>query len=146
MKDKRIRLDELKRDVPFEVPERYFDELPLMIQSRLPTTPERPPLISWSWQRSVALAGAMSLIIALVWFTFPQQQGTIGQGPLSEVSDEAILEYLHQEDISYFELSENAVIQQAFTTDSTIIHYLDGVDNEFIRLHIDEDMNVPETI
>lgn len=139
-------MDELKREVPFEVPAGYFEELPSIIQSRLPATPERRPLVTWSWQRSVSLAGALSLIIALVWFTYPQQQGALSQGPLSEVSDEAILEYLDQEEISYYELSENNVIQEAFSTDSTILHYLDGVDKESIRMQIDDNVLIDATI
>ncbi len=140
MKNKRIQLDELKRDVPFEVPEGYFEELPSIIQSRIAPIPERQPLVSWSWQRSVALTGALSLIVLLIWVTFPARQGPLGSEPLSEVSDAAILEYLAQENISYYDLSENSVVQTAFETDSTAMNFLDGVDAEFLRTQIDESL------
>jgi hypothetical protein len=145
MKNKRIQLDDLKRDVPFEVPEGYFEELPSIIQSRIPAVPERKPLISWSWQRSVALTGALSLIVLLIWVTFPARQGPLGSEPLSEVSDAAILDYLAQENISYYDLSENSVVQTAFETDSTVLNYLDGVDAEYLRTQIDESL-LEETI
>jgi hypothetical protein len=145
MKNKRIQLDDLKRDVPFEVPEGYFEELPSIIQSRIPAVPERKPLISWSWQRSVALTGALSLIVLLIWVTFPARQGPLGSEPISEVSDAAILDYLAQENISYYDLSENSVVQTAFETDSTVLNYLDGVDAEYLRTQIDESL-LEETI
>lgn len=145
MKNKRIQLDDLKRDVPFEVPDRYFEELPSIIQSRIPPVTERRPLVSWSWQRSVALTGALSLIVLLIWVTFPARQGPLGSEPLSEVSDAAILDYLAQENISYYDLSENSVVQTAFETDSTVLNYLDDVDPEYLRSQIDESL-LEETI
>ncbi|MPR32295.1 hypothetical protein [Salmonirosea aquatica] len=146
MKDKRIRLDDLERHVPFEVPDGYFDKLPAIIQARIPATPERRPWVSWSWQRSAALAAAMSLIIALVWFTYPQQQGPLGSERLSQVSNEAILEYLADENISYYDLSENNAVQTAFDTDSTVMNYLDGLDRDFLRNQLSDDILLDETI
>lgn len=146
MKDNRIRLDDLKRQVPFEVPEGYFDKLPAIIQARIPATPERQPWVSWSWERSLALAGAMSLISALIWFTYPQQQGPLGSERLSQVSDEAILEYLADQNISYYDLSENTAVQAAFGTDSTVLHYLDGLDKDFLRNQLDDDILLDATI
>lgn len=146
MKDNPIRLDDLKRQVPFEVPEGYFDKLPAIIQARIPATPEPQTWVSWSWQRSLALAGAMSLIFALIWFTYPQQQGPLGSERLSQVSDEAILEYLADENISYYDLSENNAVQTAFKTDSTVLYYLDDVDKDFLRNQLDESILLDETI
>ena len=146
MKDNRIRLDDLKRQVPFEVPEGYFDKLPAIIQARIPATPEPQPSVSWSWQRSLALAGAMSLIFALIWYTYPQQQGPLGSERLSQVSDEAILEYLADENISYYDLSENKAVQAAFETDSTVLYYLDGLDKDFLRNQLNDNMLLDETI
>lgn len=146
MKDNKIRLEDLKRKVPFEVPEGYFDKLPSIVMSRLPATPQPQPLISWSWQRSLGLAGALSLIVALVWFTFPQQQGPLGSERLSQVSDDAILEYLAEENISYYDLSENDVVQTAFDTDSTVLNYLDGLDADFLRSQVEDGIFTDETI
>lgn len=151
MKDNKIRLEDLERNVPFEVPDGYFDKLPSVIMSRLPATPERAaygrqPLVSWSWQRSLGLVGALSLIVALVWFTFPQQQGPLGSERLSQVSDDAILEYLSEENISYYDLSENDVVQTAFGTDSTVLNYLDGLDADFLRSQAEDRIFTDETI
>lgn len=146
MNKKPIRLDEIKKKVPFEVPEGYFDNLPSIIQSRIPPTPERNPWISWSWQRSAALVGAMSLIIILAWISFPTRQGPLGQPPLSEVSDAAILEYLSDENLSYYDLSENNAVQSAFDTDSTVFNYLDGLDKDLLLLQLDDAFLIEENI
>lgn len=146
MDKKRIRLDDLKRETPFTVPEGYFDKLPQMIQARIRAEPVRKPLVSWSWQRSVALVSAMALIFVLVWVTFPERQGSLGKEPLSGVSDASIIDYLEEQNISYYDLSEHKVVQKAFDTDSTVLNYLDGLDDNILRQQLEEAISVQETI
>ncbi|HEV7383084.1 MAG TPA: hypothetical protein VGN64_24975 [Dyadobacter sp.] len=145
MDNKRIRLDDLKKETPFSVPDGYFDKLPQIIQSRIPSEPVRKPVVGWSWQRSVALVSAMSLIGVLVYVTVPERQGALGQAPLADISEASIINYLEEENISYYDLSEHKVVQHAFDNDTTILHYLDGMDSEFIRQQIIES-TVGETI
>jgi hypothetical protein len=146
MDKKRIRLDDLKRETPFSVPEGYFDKLPQMIQSRIPAEPVRKPLVSWSWQRSVGLAAASALILVLVWVTVPERQGSLGQEPLSGISNASIVTYLEDQDISYYDLSEHKVVQKAFESDSTVLNYLDGLEDDILRQQLEESMVVPEKI
>ncbi|WP_426291806.1 hypothetical protein ACN9ML_16995 [Dyadobacter endophyticus] len=146
MDKKRIRLDDLKRETPFSVPEGYFDKLPQMIQSRIPAEPVRKPLVSWSWQRSVGLAAASALILVLVWVTVPERQGSLGQEPLSGISNASIITYLEDQDISYYDLSEHKVVQKAFESDSTVLNYLDGLEDDVLRQQVEEVMVAPEKI
>ncbi|WP_342082986.1 hypothetical protein [Dyadobacter sp. OTU695] len=146
MDKKRIRLDDLKRETPFSVPEGYFDKLPQMIQSRIPAEPVRKPLVSWSWQRSVGLAAASALILVLVWITVPERQGSLGQEPLSGISNASIITYLEDQDISYYDLSEHKVVQKAFESDSTVLNYLDGLEDDILRQQLEESMVAPEKI
>ncbi|WP_353717711.1 hypothetical protein [Dyadobacter sp. 676] len=146
MDKKRIRLDDLKRETPFTVPEGYFDKLPQMIQSRIPAEPVRKRLVSWSWQRSVGLAAASALILVLVWVTVPERQGSLGQEPLSGISNASIISYLEEQDISYYDLSEHKVVQKAFESDSTVLNYLDGLDDDFLRQQLEENMVAPDKI
>lgn len=146
MDKKRIRLDDLKRETPFSVPEGYFDKLPQMIQSRIPAEPVRKPLVSWSWQRSVGLAAASALLLVLVWVTVPERQGSLGQEPLSGISNASIVTYLEDQDISYYDLSEHKVVQKAFESDSTVLNYLDGLEDDILRQQLEESMVVPEKI
>ena len=146
MDTKRIRLDDLKRETPFSVPEGYFDKLPQMIQARIPAEPVRKPLVSWSWQRSVGLAAASALILVLVWVTVPERQGSLGQEPLSGISNASIISYLEDQDISYYDLSEHKVVQKAFESDSTVLNYLDGLEDDILRQQLEEAMVAPEKI
>ncbi|PSL26646.1 hypothetical protein [Dyadobacter jiangsuensis] len=146
MDKKRIRLDDLKRETPFSVPEGYFDKLPQMIQARIPAEPVRKPLVSWSWQRSVGLAAASALILVLVWVTVPERQGSLGQEPLSDISNASIISYLEDQDISYYDLSEHKVVQKAFESDSTVLNYLDGLEDDILRQQLEEVMVAPEKI
>jgi len=146
MDKNRIRLDDIKKDMPFSVPEGYFDKLPQIIQSRITSEPSRKPLVGWSWQRSMALVSAMALIFVLVWVTVPERQGSLGQEPLSGVSDASIVAYLEEQNINYYDLSEHKVVQKAFDTDSTILNYLDGMDSDFLRDQIIESVSGSETI
>ena len=146
MDKNRIRLDDIKKDMPFSVPEGYFDKLPQIIQSRITSEPSRKPLVGWSWQRSMALVSAMALIFVLVWVTVPERQGSLGQEPLSGVSDASIVAYLEEQNINYYDLSEHKVVQKAFDTDSTILNYLDGMDSDFLRDQIIEPVSGSETI
>lgn len=146
MDKKRIRLDDLKRETPFSVPEGYFDKLPQMIQSRIPAEPVRKPLVSWSWQRSVGLAAASALILVLVWVTVPERQGSLGQEPLSGISNASIITYLEDQDISYYDLSEHKVVQKAFESDSTVLNYLDGLEDDILRQQLEDSMVAPEKI
>jgi len=146
MDKNRIRLDDIKKDMPFSVPEGYFEKLPQIIQSRITSEPSRKPLVGWSWQRSMALVSAMAIIFVLVWVTVPERQGSLGQEPLSGVSDASIVAYLEEQNINYYDLSEHKVVQKAFETDSTILNYLDGMDSDFIRDQIIESVSGSETI
>ena len=146
MDKKRIRLDDLKREAPFSVPEGYFDKLPQMIQARIPAEPVRKPLVSWSWQRSVGLAAASALILVLVWVTVPERQGSLGQEPLSGISNASIISDLEDQDISYYDLSEHKVVQKAFESDSTVLNYLDGLEDDILRQQLEEVMVAPEKI
>ena len=146
MDKKRIRLDDLKKETPFSVPEGYFDKLPQMIQARIPAEPVRKPLVSWSWQRSVGLAAASALILVLVWVTVPERQGSLGQEPLSDISNASIISYLEDQDISYYDLSEHKVVQKAFESDSTVLNYLDGLEDDILRQQLEEVMVAPEKI
>ena len=128
------------------MPDGYFDKLPQIIQSRIVSEPIRKPLIGLSWQRSLALVSAMALMIVLVWVTVPEKQGSLGQEPLSDISDASIVDYLEDQNISYYDLSEHNVVQKAFDTDSTVLNYLDGMDENFLRDQIQESTSGLEPI
>jgi hypothetical protein len=82
----------------------------------------------------------------LVWVTVPERQGSLGQEPLSGISNASIVTYLEDQDISYYDLSEHKVVQKAFESDSTVLNYLDGLEDDILRQQLEESMVVPEKI
>lgn len=150
--EKRIRLDDLDRKHPFKVPENYFDALSDQIMERVgqqaleETTEVRPLRRWWSSVTSVAVAASIVLIAALIWITLPEKQGPLAPDSLMAVSDEAILEYLEAQDLDYYDLASQDVIQKAFLEESTLIHYLEGVDENMILQYLNEDTVYDESI
>lgn len=139
---KRIRLDDLDRKHPFAVPEGYFDSLAERIQERVTATASEEPAalperaetkMIRHWWTLPAVAASIALIVGLIWFTLPARQGPLGPDTLSAVSDDAILEYLESQELDYYDLANQDVIQKAFLDESTIMKYLDGVDDALIR-------------
>ena len=89
---KRIKLDEIDKKVPFEVPEGYFSTLTSQIQDRIQEKPKKQwiPAGQLKW----ALSGAFSLAIILTVIFYPSTEKLNAEQMLAEVSDEALIEYL----------------------------------------------------
>ncbi len=155
-KPKRIRLDELERKHPFTVPEGYFESLAEDIREkaeRISAAEDRPvvPLHQKTsslrrWWRIPAVAASIALVTGLTWFTLPVRQGPLGPDALAAVSDDAILEYLESQDLDYFDLASQDAVQKAFVDESTILQYLDNVDDALIREQLLENSIYDETI
>lgn len=144
-----IRLDDLAQDhplrqVPFTVPDHYFDELPSRVQARVARRSKRAFTISWSWQRTAASLAGAGLIAVLVWQTLPERQESLGSEALSGVSHATIAAYLEEQGVNAYELADSEQLQQSLGNDTTVVKYLD-VQPEDIRQHIDE-QNVIENL
>ncbi|WP_109677837.1 hypothetical protein [Dyadobacter jejuensis] len=142
MDKNRILLKDLKKQVPMAVPEGFFEELPNVIQGRVEgkdngnsearSDRDSGRVIGVNWQWGLGSAAAVLLVAVLIWVTFPKQQGALGSEPLSGISQGSIIEYLEEENLSYFDLSEQRVVQAAFESDSTVMYYLEGMDDELL--------------
>lgn len=142
-----IRLEEIDaghplRQHPFEatnagVPDGYFDKLASRVQVRVAQqTQPASPLISWSWGRTVASLAGAGLVAALVWLTWPQQQGSIGPDQLSGVSDAAIVAYLDEQGLNPDEVTTLQGNANIADDDSTSLQYLD-IKSDVIRQHLE---------
>ena len=139
-----IRLDELDaghplRQHPFEavgagVPDGYFDTLASRVQARVAKPQAASPLISWSWGRTVVSLAGAGLVATLVWFTWPERQGSIGRETLSGVSDAAIVAYLDEQGLNPDEL--NTAQTAAASDNSSSLQYLD-INSDAIRQHLE---------
>lgn len=125
-----------KNNHPFTVPEEYFENLSYRIQDRIPVRRVKKPLLNMDWRRRLVIAGSMmSIVLALVWVTLPERyQGNLGTEPLAMVSDDAIIDYLNVEGLSFESLSDNKMVQSLFVSESEISSdYFRDFDEEAIR-------------
>jgi len=101
---KRIKLDDIDKKAPFEVPEGYFDQLTLEIQSKV--TPKQGP--NWILLPQVrwALSGSFIILLVSVILLFPKSDTPTADQLLAEISDEDLIEYIDFTGITEYELIE----------------------------------------
>jgi hypothetical protein len=133
-----MKLEDIDKNLPLTVPEGYFDELPMRIQSRMIRQDEidhRIFTISWSWRRTAMVGMAASIVGVLLWLTYPTRQLSLSEDTLSHVSDESIVKYLDQKNVlSQRDLVESSIpltINNSTMIDSTLIQDLE-ISNEDI--------------
>ncbi len=137
---KRIKLEDLDRSVPYEVPEGYFDKFPSAIQTRLHehiAEKEHKFTISWSWRRTALVGIAASVVGVLLWITYPQKQHSVGEETLSQVSDEEIVKYLKDNQISQHEMSDQTQLSELYSGEDVLLQQL-NVDDEDLKKAIQE--------
>ncbi len=120
------KLDNIDKKEVFEVPEGYFEDLPLKIQARIDA--EKPKSVvrsvpSWS----LAMAASALFVLAFV-FIFSDKESTVDD-LLAEVSNEELVAYLDQIDLDEYDIAS------AFEDDVDALNLeetnvLDGIDME----------------
>jgi hypothetical protein len=135
------KLEDIPKRNIFEVPEGYFDRLPLQIQSRIEK--EAPnkitlPSFSLSWQYAIPVL-AIGFAAYILWPTSKPEQDSL----LASVSTEHLVAYLNETDISTEDLLEetslnetdadslNAVINSNYKIEGVDLNEMqDVLDNE----------------
>lgn len=106
MEKRKIKIDELKKDNLFQVPEGYFEELPSIIQARVTEDRKADPI--WIFQPAFSWAAvAASVLIFGVYFAF-FRIGTDATSNvellIAEVSMEDLVGYIENSDLTTEEL------------------------------------------
>jgi len=99
------KLDDIAKTNIFEVPEGYFDRLPMRIQAQLEERQVRQPRFAWK----LAVRYALPLVIVgftLVYFLRPKIHQT--EELLASVSNENLIAYLDDSEITSNDLLEMA--------------------------------------
>ena len=117
---KRMKLEDLNKKVPFQVPDGYFDQLTVDIQSKI----KEKPLRQWSPSprlRWAAVAAAMVVLIGTIWIFNQPAQPVTAADLLADVNEQALLDYLDVTDLSDAELLEGLSeddLQELWTDDA----------------------------
>jgi hypothetical protein len=101
-----MKLDDLKKENVFKVPDRYFSELPGKIQSRIPSKrPARRPVFTWNL--ALKMVPTMAAVLLILYFVLPKSQKI--QDPvelIAMVDTEDVIAYLELTDITTDEIIE----------------------------------------
>jgi len=119
---KRMKPDDLNKKVPFRVPEGYFDQLTVSIQSKIKEEPKHAwlpsPRIQWALASSAVL-----LIVAFIWLFNSPNNSTSPEQMLADVNEQALIEYLDFADLSEDDLFEGLSdenLEQLWGDDDTL--------------------------
>jgi len=101
------KLDDIPKENIFEVPEGYFDRLPLKIQARIEqSTATKTNLRVPAWRLTFRYAVPVAVIILVaVYFLMPKQVKNT-EDLLAEIASEHLIAYLHESDITESDLLE----------------------------------------
>ncbi|MBC7920620.1 MAG: hypothetical protein H7Z75_05960 [Ferruginibacter sp.] len=142
-----IKLENLSKQTVFTVPEGYFDALPTLIQTRVAQTrvaqtrvaqtrvaqTRRQVGFSFGWVgRTVAFASVVLVLLGAWWFN----RTPTAPATLATVSNQEIITYLEESDITQQELIETAS-SAGFPLEEALFQPLDISEDE-LRRHVDE--------
>ena len=104
------KLDEIPKKNVFEVPDGYFDRLPMKILARLETPAQTPSISIWNLIFRYALPSVIA-VFALVYFLRPKSYEP--EDLLAGIASEHLIAYLHDSDINESDLLEAANFDEA---------------------------------
>jgi hypothetical protein len=126
-----MKLENTPKKHPFKVPENYFDELPVIIQSRVA---EKSPSQTRSGYVGFALKYALPAVVLVVaFFVFRPAPGYSAEELLASVETEDLVSYLALSDITMDEIIDEA----EFSTE-TVQAIEDEVYFNFDELNLDD--------
>jgi hypothetical protein len=137
-----MKLDEINKKNIYTVPDKYFDQLPTRIQSRVN---EKLPVSKWNWNQSLIYkVAAPVLAVVLLLFYFGQVNNNTSQdfeAILAEVSNEDIIAYLENSDITTEEIIEVidfSEIELDFYQDGAVMQDLEEINEDDLNVLFDE--------
>lgn len=136
------RLEDIPKRSIFEVPESYFDQLPLKIQAKVESTKpsaSSSPLLSFALRYAIPVV-FVGIITAYLFWPKPQR---VQDELLASVSSESLISFLNETDLSTEDLIEfakldeteadslNAVVNSNFNIENVDLNEMqDVLDNE----------------
>ena len=137
----RITLDSLPKVNIHKVPDRYFDELPGIIQSRVaepPSTAESYSTLGMGWRLAMAFAAFALIAVFAVLFQNGSYESSSASDLLADVPVEALIDYLETTDITAEEIIAELNMED-FTAESIL------EDEAFQLLDDDEILELDDT-
>lgn len=120
----KIKLDDIDKKNPYDVPSGYFEDLTSKVQSKIEKRSAMRPATTWALKW--ALAPSLVLLILLTFWLKPKHETEKVNSLLSQVSDDDILDYLAQGELDEMELLSLSSHPEHILEHSP--NYLNGID------------------
>ena len=130
MENKKFNIDQLNKDLPFKVPEGYFDSLPDIISSRIESEPSEPKI-----KRRTLWGSQLALAATLIGFVFIAYS-------IVSLLNSGTTENLVASDTAFVEsefLDEANIVDALTTTDTLTEKNIESED--IINYLVDNDIN-----
>jgi hypothetical protein len=148
-----MKLDDIDKRNIFEIPERYFDTLPMRVQERLPRRRLEKRQIAWK----MAVAALVPATLVLMLFVYPGflRNVTATENPekmLAEIAIVDVVAYLESADISTEDILENTdpeLLEISIESVSPLFPHdmgIDGKDMNSIMEYYNYDAEIYENI
>lgn len=136
-----MKLDDIKKENIYTVPDKYFDQLPARIQSRIN---EKAPISAlhwnWGWWYKLAIP-AIAMIVLVVYFgRVDRVLNQDAESILAQVSTEDVIAYLADMDLSTTEIIESMDLENLeldFYDESPILQEID-LEGDVLEILSDE--------
>ena len=141
------KLEDIGKDNIFKVPENYFEELPMRIQSRIKNRDEPFLIPSFNWNQAIKIAiPALVLIVAILLAVFVNKNEAYQDADtiLAEVSTDDMIAYLQASDISLDEILDEiqyADIADEFSDQTLLFEENELSDELFDEIILDYGIN-----
>lgn len=133
-----MKLEDIKKKNIYSVPDRYFDQLPTRVQSRV--NEKKPVLgLSLNWNLTLRVAGPI-LAVVLIVFYFGINNNYTGQSTddlLAQVTTEDLIAYLETTDITTDDIIEGldfSTVDLDFYEEGPIMQNMEMSDEEIDAL------------
>lgn len=103
------KLEDIPKKQIFEVPDRYFENLPGIIQSRVANSPKETMRPGVRYSLQFALPAVILFVAGIFWFT-QRKANTNAESILASVQTEDLVSYLNDADITTEELLDHVVL------------------------------------
>lgn len=107
-----MKLEDIDKQNIFKVPDKYFDQLPTKIQSRINDSKPAIGTLRWSWPLKIA-APVFAMILLFIFLGKNDQKPMLtSEDYLAQVSTDDLIAYLGNTDIAADEILEGLDISE----------------------------------
>ncbi|MDA0195397.1 MAG: hypothetical protein O2887_12690 [Bacteroidetes bacterium] len=150
MDKQKIKIDDLKKENIFKVPDRYFEELPSLIQARVLAQAGSKqgwfvlPSVRWA----VIATPVLAVIMYFVIFRGPVEQTPVNiDAILAQVETNDLIAYLEDSDMTDAELISGLALESFEIDEITDELYLEDIDiSDLESIDLLEDIDVSQEL